>query len=366
MADKKAKLNKRLAEQIVDQCVRVAEGEMVWIASLRDALDLAEAVAVQCDKKGAKPLIAVQSDSYMKQSLMETEVKFLEAPQKQVVEAFNAVDVYIGLGKPALAGVPLERIGAWRRSRKAMSDVMDSRGIRWIGVSYPTEGRAKESRMSLGKFEKAVLNAIDVDYTKISERGKEIIRATSDAKTVHVTSNRGTDITFDATGRKWLNDDGIMDDEDIASKDVGMNLPAGEVFISPIEESANGVAFFDVPTSYFGWGVHNITLTFKDGRVTGFKAEEGEENLRKILESATGDKDMFAEFAMGTNPNATFINDITQDEKVLGTVHMAIGNNKGPAYGGKNDSSIHWDFIMTKPTVEIGGKTILKDGKFLI
>lgn len=365
MADKE-KLYEKLALQIVNQCMRVAEGEMVWIASVRDALDLAEEVAIKCDRKGAKPTINVTSDSYMTRSLQETDVKFVEQEPKHVTAAFEKVDVYIGLGRVALSGAPLEKIGAWRRSRKPWSDVMDSRGIRWIGMTYPTEGRARESNISFGKFEKAVLNALDIDYQQLSLRGKEIIRNLSGAKTVHVTSGKGTDLTFEVTGRKWLNDDGIMDDDDVASKDVGMNLPAGEVFVSPIEESANGVAFFDVPSSYFGYRTHNIKWTFKDGRVVEFRAEKGEENFRKILDMATGDKDKIAEFAIGTNPNATFIDDITQDEKVLGTIHIAIGNNKGPAYGGKNDSSLHWDLIMTKPTVEVDGRVIMKDGKHLI
>jgi aminopeptidase len=343
--------------------MRVSEGEMVWIASLRDALDFAEEIAIECDKAGAKPLIKAISDSYMTRSLTETETKFVEAVPVHEVEAFNKVDVYIGLGKPALGNTALEKIGAWRRSRKPQSDIMDSRGIRWIGISFPTEGRASESRMSFGKFEKAVLSALDVDYQELSAQGKKIISNIGGAKTIHLTSGKGTDLTMDITGRKWLNDDGIMDEDDVANKDVGMNLPAGEVFIAPVEDSANGDAFFDVPTSYYGYSVHSIKWTFKDGRLVDYKAEKGEENFRKIMDMSTGEKDKIAEFAIGTNPNATFIDDITQDEKVVGTIHIAIGNNKGPAYGGKNDSSLHWDLIMTRPTVEVDGRVIMKDGK---
>jgi aminopeptidase len=302
----------------------------------------------------------------MNRSLQATNTKYVAQEATHMTAAFQKVDVYIALGRISLSGVPLEKFGAWRRSRKYWADVLDLRGIRWIAMTFPTEARAKESNMSIGKFEKAVLNALDVDYVQLSLRGQEIMRNLSGTKNIHVTSNKGTDLTFEVTGRKWLNDDGIMDDEDLANKDVGMNLPAGEVFVSPIEESANGVAFFDVPTSYFGYHAHNVRWTFKDGRVVDFQAEKGEENVRKILEEATGDKDKIAEFAIGTNPKSTFIDDITQDEKVLGTIHIAIGNNKGPAYGGKNDSSLHWDLIMTKPTVDVDGKVIIKDGRHLI
>jgi len=362
----KIELYRTLATKMVNDCLRVSEGEMVWIASMREALDLAEEVALECDKKGAKPLIQFLSDHYMTRWLAETDIKFVETPQEHVVEAFNKVDVYIGLGKPALKETPAERISAWRRMRKPMNDAIDSREIRWLAITFPTRAMAEVSNMPFKKFEKAVLNALEVDYQKVSDRGKQIINNLLGTKSIHVSSGKGTDLRFEVTGRKWLNDDGILDDEDIANKDIGMNLPAGEVFVAPIEESANGTAFFDVPTSYFGATAHNIKLTFQNGKVVDFKVEKGEENFRRIFETATGDKDKIAEFAMGTNPKATFITDITQDEKVLGTVHIAIGDNKGPAYGGKNDSSLHWDLIMTKPTVETDGKTIMKDGKFRI
>ena len=109
-----------------------------------------------------------------------------------------------------------------------------------------------------------------------------------------------------------------------------------------------------------------LLLTFKNGRIVNYDAKTGKKEFADTLAAATGDKDKIAEFAIGLNPEAQFINDSLVDEKVLGTIHIAIGDNKGPAYGGKNSSSIHWDLIMTHPTVEIDGKTIMENGKLKV
>jgi len=243
---------------------------------------------------------------------------------------------------------------------------MDRKGVRWVGIGYPTAKRAREADVALTKFKNAILLALDIDYEELAKRGRNIVEAVSDATSVHVASDLGTDIEFQVKGRKWIIDDGIISREDIEVGDVGLNLPCGEVFVCPIETSAEGIAFFDAPTNYYGHRISGLKLKFKEGKIVNYDAEHGKGEFKEVLDSATGDKDRIAEFAIGLNPKAQFINDILVDEKVLGTIHIAIGDNKGPAYGGKNNSSIHWDLIMTRPTVTVDRKTILKNGKLRI
>lgn len=361
-----ASFNEKFAKQIVAESMRISKDESVYIAAVREALDLAEAIAVECDMVGAKPLITTFSDNYMKKSLTKPQEKYVETTPKHMLSAYESTDVYIGLGKPALSEVPVPRIGAWRRSRKPISDKMDEKKIRWVGITYPTLGRAKESEMPLKKFRDIVLSSLDIDYEKLAEKGRNIVNKVSGAAKVRVTSGKGTSIQFQVKGRKWIIDDGIISPEDVKLGDVGLNLPCGEVFVCPLEESAEGTVFFDVPTDYFGHKMTGLKLEFKHGKIVSFDAEKGKKEFADVLAAATGDKDKIAEFAIGLNPKAQFIHDILVDEKVLGTIHIAIGNNKGPAYGGKNDSSIHWDFIMTRPTVEVDGKTIMEDGKLKV
>jgi leucyl aminopeptidase (aminopeptidase T) len=243
---------------------------------------------------------------------------------------------------------------------------MDKKGLRWVAIGYPTASRAKESGVTLAKFRKTILTALDIDYDALVRDGRSLVSKVRDAENVHVTSDKGTDIEFQVKGRKWILDDDVISQEDAEAGDVGLNLPCGEVFICPIETSANGAVFFDVPTSYYGHTMKGIKLEFKDGKVVDFDAKYGLKDFKAVLDAATGDKDRIAEFAIGLNPKARFINDILVDEKVLGTVHFAIGDNKGPAYGGKNNSSIHWDLIMAKPTVKVDGKIVMKKGKLKI
>jgi len=361
-----ASFNEKFAKQIVLESMRISNGESVYIWTAREALDLAEAIALECDIVGAKPLINTYSDDYMRKALTNPPEKYVEATARHMLSAFESTDVYIGLGKPALSEVPVSKVGAWRRSRKPISDKIDEKKIRWLGITYPTPGRAKESGIPLKKFRDIVLSSLDIDYKKLVEKGRNIVDTVSGSAKVKVTSDKGTEIRFQVKNRKWIIDDGIISQEDIELGDVGLNLPCGEVFVCPIEESAEGTAFFDVPTNYWGHKITGIKLEFKEGKIVSYDAEEGKKEFADVLAAATGDKDKIAEFAIGLNPKARFINDILVDEKVLGTLHIAIGDNKGPAYGGKNNSSIHWDLIMTRPTVEIDGKTIMEDGKLKI
>jgi len=358
--------NERFARQVVNKAMRITEGESVFIVAVREALDLAEAIALECDSVGAKPMVVTRSDEYMKKALTKPSERFVESTPKHWLKAIGATDAYIGIGRPALAEVPVSRIGAWGRGRKPINDAMDKTGVRWVGIGYPTPKRAKESGVTLTKFKNAILSALDIDYEELAKRGRSIVEAVSGTTNVRVTSDQGTDIEFQVRGRKWIIDDGIISREDIEIGDVGLNLPCGEVFVCPIETSADGTAFFDVSTDYYGHKISGLRLEFKQGKIVNFDAEYGKRDFKEVLDSATGDKDRIAEFAIGLNPKAQFIHDILVDEKVLGTIHIAIGDNKGPAYGGKNNSSIHWDLIMTRPTVTVDRKTIMKDGKLRI
>jgi len=361
-----ATFNERFAKQVVKKSMRIAEGENVFIYAIREALDLAETIALECDVAGAKPIVVAYSDEYVKKSLTMPSEKFVELMGQQWLSAIETSDAYIAIGIPALSEVPVWRVGAWRRSRKHFSDVLDKKGIRWVSIRYPTPGRAKDMGITLAESRNVILSALDIDYEELVKKGSNIVKRVSDSRKVRVVSDQGTDIEFQVADRKWIIDDGIIGPEDVKAGDVGLNLPCGEVFVCPIETTADGTAFFNVPTNYWGHRISGLKLEFKKGKIVDYDAEEGKKEFRGALDAATGDKDRIAEFAIGLNPKAEFINDILVDEKVLGSIHIAIGNNKGPAYGGKNDSSIHWDLIMMNPTVTIDGKTVMKDGKLAI
>lgn len=207
------------------------------------------------------------------------------------------------------------------------------------------------------------IDALDIDYNKLREESEKLRKILSEAKEVHIFSEKGTNLTFSITGRTISIDDGIISNQDVKEGTNLGELPTGEVFTTPIENSAHGKAIFESPTIGSRHTIKNLMLRFESGNVVEAKAEEGLDVFKKRLEQATGDKDKIAEFAVGMNPNMS-VNYPLSNEKARGTVHIAIGKNIH--LGGKNQSSIHWDFIMHKPTVFVDEKKIIEQGKLFV
>jgi aminopeptidase len=165
----------------------------------------------------------------------------------------------------------------------------------------------------------------------------------------------GIDIRFSCKGRTWINSDGRT------------NMPSGEVFTSPVEDSVNGTIHFSYPAVYMGREVEGVTLWVKDGEVYKWEARRGKKFLDEVF-SIEGAR-RFGEAAVGTNYRIDrFTKNILFDEKIGGTVHMAIGQSYAQA-GGKNQSSIHWDMIADMREggeIFADGELIYQGGKFLL
>jgi leucyl aminopeptidase (aminopeptidase T) len=140
-------------------------------------------------------------------------------------------------------------------------------------------------------------------------------------------------------------------------KECEVEVPGGEVYVAPVETSANGLLVVDEFRDYY---IRNLKLHFEDGKIVNFKAEKGSDVFRDLLEKAEGDKDRIAEFGIGINYCMKPIGYRIYDEKALGTVHIAIGNNVH--LGGINKASIHYDFVLHNPSVEVDDKCIMKKG----
>ena len=165
----------------------------------------------------------------------------------------------------------------------------------------------------------------------------------------------GIDIEFSTAGRTWINSDGQT------------NMPSGEVYTSPVEESVNGVIHFSYPAVYMGHEVEGVTLWVKDGMVEKWEARRGQDFLDRIFQIDGARR--FGEAAVGTNYTITrFTKNILFDEKIGGTVHMAIGQSYLQT-GGKNKSSIHWDMIANMKNggeIFANDEKIYESGKFLL
>ena len=193
--------------------------------------------------------------------------------------------------------------------------------------------------------------AMTADYNKVNRLCKIMLRHVKKAKNVRITSRNGTDLELEVGKYRWFEDNGIYHNPGVG------NLPAGEVFTAPNEGKANGILIID---KYGEYG-DNIKITIEDGYAVEI---HGSEKLEKEINKLGKKARNIAELGIGTNPKAKVIGNVLEDEKVYGTVHIALGNNKFA--GGRVNIPFHVDGIILKPTLQVGRKILIKNGKWLI
>lgn len=357
-----------IARKIVNKCMRVKENEVIIVRGGQHNSELTDRIAVNVRKKGAFVLSQTYSDDLTSRIFKETPMKYLKRTPKFWLKWYDDVDGVISvdptLDPRTLASIPETRIGANREAMRKVQDKFHEAGIRWTGMGYPTKEKAAMYKIPYGQFWDMLWSAVNVDYDRLYRRGKTISKAFKGADEVHLTSKKGTDLTFSIKKRKILIDDGVISAEDVRNKDVGNNLPCGEVFTAPVETSANGRAVYDL-AFYRGNRIEDIDMTFKNGRIAKSKAKKNEKLLKDVIKNSPGDKDRIGEFGIGINPRIKkAIGYTITDEKIIGTIHIAVGENRG--MGGKNKSPLHWDMVMMRPDIVVDGKKIMTNGKFLI
>jgi len=214
--------------------------------------------------------------------------------------------------------------------------------------------------ISYEKFLSSFAKAVNVDFSRLLEVGDAIAAKLNGKGLVQVYDANGTDLTFSIQGRRVGVEAGTLEECFSTGRACEVEVPAGEVYVAPIETSANGLLVVD---EFRDYGIRKLKLYFKDGRLTKFKAERGSSIFAKLLKEAEGDKDRIAEFGIGTNHGMKPFGYRIFDEKALGTVHIAIGNNIH--LGGVNKASIHYDFVLCNPSIEADDAQIMKNGKLV-
>ena len=224
-------------------------------------------------------------------------------------------------------------------------------GLKRSMCVYPCPALAEEAGMTLEAYTAFVMQATKVDqpdpkaaWLAVRERQQRVVDHLNGCTEFRYV-NAKTDITFTTNGRTWMNSDGQT------------NMPSGEVYTSPEEDGVNGHIYFDYPAINSGKVVQGVTLTVKAGYIESWRAEQGQEVLDETFQIPGTRR--FGEAAVGTNYTIDrFSKNILFDEKIGGTVHMAIGQSYRQC-GGKNESSVHWDMIAD---MKQGGK-IYADGQ---
>jgi aminopeptidase len=329
----------------------VKKGDSVLIQIIDEGQDLATEIYREVAQVGGQPLIITTPSEARRAFYEVADEETLTAMPKHFLELVKASDVIISIrsnsNTKSLSNVDPKKISDRSKALKMLQEERLSK--RWCLTQYPTVGYAQDAEMSLREYEDFVFSAVLIDWDeqiRVMQRLKETMDATDEVRLI----GEETDLTMSILGRNAV---------------VGgptHNVPGGEVFTAPIEDSAEGTIFFDLPAVVYGKAVEGVKLTFARGKVVEYSARRNEELLKSMIETDDGARRL-GELGIGTNMGIQkFTKNILFDEKIGGTIHLALGR----AYkecGGVNESAIHWDMIKTIDTSK--GHRILFDGKLL-
>ncbi len=206
-----------------------------------------------------------------------------------------------------------------------------------------------------GINEDILIRTMNADYSKVRNRSQKIAQILNESNHIKISSSKGTNLSFSIKGRKSIADFGIL-----TKKGSIGNLPAGEAFIAPLEDSINGKAVVDGSITSIGKVKDEITVEIEEGSVFHIEGESEAEQLNKCISAHGEGAKMVGEFGIGTNDAAIISGNPLEDEKVLGTIHIALGKNS--SFGGSIEVDIHLDCIIKRPSVFIDGEEIMKNG----
>jgi aminopeptidase len=331
----------RWADLLVDYCLALQPLETVSIASEWDAAPLVDRCARRAIRRGSRPIIRLEPPGLREFFLREASPELLE--HVSPIELFEAqtVDARIRIS----AESDLSAAASIDASRQAIRDrALDpvrraAAKKRWTLTQYPTPAYAQAAKMSLEEYEKFVISAMFLDRSDPIEAWRELgrsqaglVRAMTPVDAIRIEAD-GTDLSLSVKGRTWINSDGKR------------NMPSGEIFTGPIEDSASGRLRCGFPVYRDGREIVGIELEFRDGLVVSARADRGEDYLLAMLDLDSGSRRL-GELGIGLNEGIQrFTGSILYDEKIGGTIHVALGRSY-PETGGVNESALHWDLIV--------------------
>lgn len=360
-------LNK-YANLLVNYCLELKTGQTIYINSSTLAEPLVREVYREALKVGAYPEVSLQIEGHSKiffDHAQEHQLDYSSPISSKIIGEFDA---YVSIRAPHNLRED-SNVDGVKRQRKsqanlALNQIFSKRtaegSLTRSLCQYPTNASAQEAGMSLEEYQHFVYNACHLyspdpaqAWRGIRAEQQRYVDALNTKDKIRYKSDK-TDITFSVKGRTWINSDGRV------------NMPSGEVFTGPVEDSVNGIVHFDYPSIYLGREVSGVTLEVKDGEIQTWHAERGQEVLDEVM--AVAGARYFGEVAIGTNYNIQQpTKNILFDEKIGGTIHMAVGQSYIQT-GGKNQSVIHWDLIsdMTQGEIWADDELIYKEGRFIL
>jgi len=360
----------KLAHLLVNYSVAMRPGDRVLINGDTVAEPLLKAVYTETLKAGGHPLVMVgfsDEEELLFRYASDEQLQHVPEPVRLVAETYDVRISILGEeNTKALSSVDPAKQVLRAQSRTELMKISMQRSatgeLRWTLAMFPTNACAQDAEMSLSEYEDFVYGSClpDMDdpvgyWQRFSAWQQKIVDWLKDRERVHLTGPE-TDLHLGIAGRPFINCDGKY------------NMPDGEVFTGPVEDSLEGHVYFSYPAIYRGREVTGVRLWFEGGKVVKASAEKNEDFLLKTLDTDEGSR-RIGEFAIGTSAGITrFTRQILFDEKINGSFHMALGAGY-PESGSKNESAIHWDMICDLRDggeIRVDNELMYKDGKFVI
>jgi aminopeptidase len=347
------------AEILVDTCGGVQPGWQVIVSAGPQGRPLAEEVARLVGKRGAYSL-ARSGFTGSLAWLLEAPEDLLDTLPPIELYAFEHADGLISIDAPdntrEIAAVPPERLARLQASARPALERVYTNDLKWVGCNYPCPALAQDAGMSLGDYADFLYGACLLDWDAERERMSHYAERFDSGSEVRIVGAE-TDITLSLEGRSGIVDAG------------GSNMPGGEFYYSPVEDSAEGtISFLEFPAPFLGRDVKGIRLRFEGGTVVDASADAEEEFFLEVLDQDEGARRL-GELGIGCNPGITrFMRNTLFDEKIDGTIHLALGNGI-PEAGGTNQSELHWDIVKDlRPGGQIllDGEVVQQDGMWQI
>jgi aminopeptidase len=359
-----------VAHVLVDYSVDVQPGELVVISGDAVSAPLILSVYRRVLERGGHPYLQVDLGDVadlIYTYASDEQLDYVPGFEMAMVEEIGAfITIWAEVNTRMLSNADPAKQARRRTARRPWVERFDDRvadkELKWVGTLYPTQASAMEAEMSLREYEDFVYRACLVHepdpiaaWKRLSKEQQRLVDWLADKEEIHLVAP-DTDLRLNVKGRRWENCDGRE------------NFPDGEVFTGPIEDSVNGHVRFSYPALYDGREVDAVRLWFEHGRVVKATAAKNEAFLLEMLDTDAGAR-VLGEFAFGTNQGIQrFTKNMLFDEKIGGTVHMAVGRGF-PETGSQNKSAIHWDMLCDLRQggeVWVDDQLFAKDGAFVI
>ena len=355
---------RKLAQQTVRYSLNVKPGTNVIISGGEEAREFILELYKEVILGGAYPILNISlngmSDFYYKYATDEQLNKFPDLQMHQIENSQYYIGINTSGNTRELSNVDPKKVMMRKKVTRVIGEyVVNSADkkegwMKRVTIGFPCLALAQDAEMSLNDYENYVFGACLIDWKKFGKRMDVLSNVFEKCSEVHLIGE-GVDLKFSIKGKNCVPDKGEE------------NMPGGEVFMAPVRESMNGWIKFDYPRIVNGNFISGVELKFENGKVVEFSAEKGEEFLKELLNTDENAK-FVGEFGVGCNPGINkYTNDLLFDEKMDGTIHLALGM----AYkqnGGGNDSIIHVDIVkdMKKAKIVLDGKIIQDKGKWKV